>query len=270
MCWNRLMNKWFLFSLCMLFGAVLGEAESSPPDSGREQVDSSVWINGESPHLAPVYFTGVMHKRSRWEIDIISLNSHELPEPMTVALEKKPAGFTSSAGGTPCCGVIPLLIPSGAEEEPRRWRDAGASPSLVKENTPQALSLLQESVLQSYQHQIIKSIKMSIGILEQMTDEKQALALEKSWAYEIIDYTFWILLEGSVPFDARMAYVQRNPDVLKQSQKESDAYCERVRILRSKPWSGKLRLLQDKNENLSAGGPVALILNYFVHEPWKH
>ena len=211
-----------------------------------------------------------MYKRSRWEIDIISLNSHELPEPMTVALEKKPAGFTSSAGGTPCCGIIPLLIPSGAEEEPRRWRDAGASPSLVKENTPQALSLLQESVLQSYQHQIIKSIKMSIGILERMTDEKQALALEKSWAYEIIDYTFWILLEGSVPFDARMAYVQRNPDVLKQSQKESDAYCERVRILRSKPWSGKLRLLQDKNENLPAGGPVALILNYFVHEPWKH
>ena len=176
MCWNRLMNKWFLFSLYMLFGAVLspllaGEAESSPPDSGREQVDSSVWINDESPHLAPVYFTGVMHKRSRWEIDIISLNSHELPEPMTVALEKKPAGFTSSAGGTPCCGIIPLLIPSGAEEEPRRWRDAGASPSLVKENTPQALSLLQESVLQSYQHQIIKSIKMSIGILERMTDE---------------------------------------------------------------------------------------------------
>ncbi|WP_418386193.1 hypothetical protein, partial [Akkermansia sp.] len=119
-------------------------------------------------------------------------------------------------------------------------------------------------------HQIIKSVKMSIGILERMTDEKQALALEKSWAYEIIDYTFWILLEGSVPFDARMAYVQRNPDVLKQSQKESDAYCERVRILRSKPWSGKLRLLQDKNENLPAGGPVALILNYFVHEPWKH
>ena len=38
-----------------------------------------------------------------------------------------------------------------------------------------------------------------IGILERMTDEKQALALEKSWAYEIIDYTFWILLEGSVP-----------------------------------------------------------------------
>ena len=74
MCWNRLMNKWFLFSLCMLFGAVLGEAESSPPDSGREQVDSSVWINDESPHLAPVYFTGVMHKRSRWEIDIISLD----------------------------------------------------------------------------------------------------------------------------------------------------------------------------------------------------
>ncbi len=74
---------------------------------------------------------------------------------------------------------------------------------------------------------------MTIGILERMTDEKQALALEKSWAYEIIDYTFWILLEGSVPFDARMAYVQRNPDVLKQSQKESDAYCERVRILRS-------------------------------------
>ncbi|WP_404838791.1 hypothetical protein [Akkermansia sp. BCRC 18949] len=263
MCWNRLMNKWFLFSLCMLFGAVLspllaGEAESSPPDSGREQVDSSVWINDESPHLAPVYFTGVMHKRSRWEIDIISLNSHELPEPMTVALEKKPAGFTSSAGGTPCCGIIPLLIASGAEEEPRRWRDAGASPSLVKENTPQALSLLQESVLQSYQHQIIKSIKMTIGILERMTDEKQALALEKSWAYEIIDYTFWILLEGSVPFDARMAYVQRNPDVLKQSQKESDAYCERVRILRSKPWSGKLRLLQDKNENLPAGVPSCL------------
>ena len=263
MCWNRLMNKWFLFSLYMLFGAVLspllaGEAESSPPDSGREQVDSSVWINDESPHLAPVYFTGVMHKRSRWEIDIISLNSHELPEPMTVALEKKPAGFTSSAGGTPCCGIIPLLIPSGAEEEPRRWRDAGASPSLVKENTPQALSLLQESVLQSYQHQIIKSIKMTIGILERMTDEKQALALEKSWAYEIIDYTFWILLEGSVPFDARMAYVQRNPDVLKQSQKESDTYCERVRILRSKPWSGKLRLLQDKNENLPAGVPSCL------------
>jgi len=263
MCWNRLMNKWFLFSLCMLFGAVLsplpaGEAESSPPDSGREQVDSSVWINGESLHLAPVYFTGVMHKRSRWEIDIISLNSHELPEPMTVALEKKPAGFTSFAGGTPCCGIIPLLIPSGAEEEPRRWRDAGAYPSLVKENTPQALSLLQESVLQSYQHQIIKSVKMTIGILERMTDEKQALALEKSWAYEIMDYTFWILLEGSVPFDARMAYVQRNPDVLKQSQKESDTYCERVRILRNKPWSGKLRLLQDKKENLPAGTPSCL------------
>ena len=77
MCWNRLMNKWFLFSLCMLFGAVLsplpaGEAESSPPDSGREQVDSSVWINGESLHLAPVYFTGVMHKRSRWEITVMN------------------------------------------------------------------------------------------------------------------------------------------------------------------------------------------------------
>lgn len=106
------MNKWFLFSLCMLFGAVLsplpaGEAESSPPDSGREQVDSSVWINGESLHLAPVYFTGVMHKRSRWEIDIISLNSHELPEPMTVALEKKPAGFTSLQEARPAAGLFP-------------------------------------------------------------------------------------------------------------------------------------------------------------------
>ena len=99
---------------------------------------------------------------------------------------------------------------------------------------------------------------MTIGILERMTDEKQARALYKSWAYEIMDYTFWILLEGSVPFDARMAYVQRNPDVLKQSQKESDAYCERVRILRSKPWSSKLRLLQDKNENLPAGVPSCL------------
>lgn len=103
-----------------------------------------------------------------------------------------------------------------------------------------------------------------------MTDEKQALALEKSWAYEIIDYTFWILLEGSVPFDARMAYVQRNPDVLKQSQKESDAYCERVRILRSKPWTGNCACCRIKMRIFRRGFPVALILNYFVHEPWKH
>lgn len=246
------MNKWFLFSLCILFGGaplllLAGEEEGASPGNARELVDSSVWIHGESPHLAPVCFTGVICKRNNWEIDIISLNGHELPEPMTVALEKEPAGFTP-ASGAPCCGIIPLLIPSGAEEEPRRWRDAGASPSVVKENTPLVLSLLQEAVLQNYQHHFIKSINMSGGILERMTDEEQALKLEKNWAYETMDHIFWILMESSVPMDARMAYAKRNPEILEQSQKATDAYFEKLRTLQRKPWSGKLRLLKREFE----------------------
>lgn len=246
------MNKWFLFSMCLLFGVALsplqaGEAGSSPPESVREQVDCSVWINGEFPRLAPVYFTGAVSRRGRWEVDILSFNGYELPVPVTIALKKEPAGF-SPARETPCCGIIPVLVPSGTGEEPRRWRDAGASPAVVMEYTPRALSLLQEAVLQSYQHHLMKSLHMAAGILDRMTDEEQALKLEKNWAYETMDCIFWILLEGSVPMDARMAYIKRHPDMVEQSQKATDACQERLRLLQGKPWSGQLRLLKREFE----------------------
>lgn len=107
------MNKWFLFSLCILFGGaplllLAGEEEGASPGNARELVDSSVWIHGESPHLAPVCFTGVICKRNNWEIDIISLNGHELPEPMTVALEKEPAGGSRLQAARPAAESFPF------------------------------------------------------------------------------------------------------------------------------------------------------------------
>lgn len=241
------MNKWFLFSLCILFSAVFsplqaGEDKDSSPDSVRERIDSSVWIKGESPHLTPVCFTGVISKRDTWEINILSLNGHELPEPMNVALEKEPEGFPS-ATSTPCCGIIPVLVPCGAEGDPIRWRDAGAFPSVVMENTPQTLSCLQDAVLQSYQHHVMRSLKMSASLLDRMTDEKQTLALEKNWTYEVQEWLFWILMESSLPLEARMDYIKRNLADLEQTQKEAEACLEKIHSFRSKPWSNKLRLL---------------------------
>lgn len=242
------MNKWLLFFLYMLSGTALpplqaGENGSNVPEGLKERIDSSVY--GESPHVAPAYFSGTIRKRDTWEIDILSLNGHKLPVPITVAFERKSVEFTP-ATGMGCSGIIPVLIPRGKAGYPKHWRDAGTSPSVIVEDKPGNLSLLQEAVLQSYQHHLIKSMKMSIKLLEQMKDEHQALALEKNWAYEIMDYVFWTSLESSVPLEARMAYIKNHPSVPEQSQKEADAYLERMRVLRSKPWSAKLRLLQDE------------------------
>lgn len=247
-CWNYLMNKWLLFFLCMLSGTALpplqaGENGSNIPDGLKERIDCSVY--GESPHVAPAYFSGTIRKRDTWEIDILSLNGHKLPVPITVAFERKSVEFTP-ATGMGCSGIIPVLIPRGKAGYPKHWRDAGTSPAVIVEDKPRNLYLLQEAVLQSYQHHLIKSMKMSIILLEQMKDEKQALALEKNWAYEIMDYVFWTSLENSVPLEARMAYIKNHPSVPEQSQKEAEAYLERMRVLRSKPWSAKLRLLQDE------------------------
>lgn len=245
------MIKLFLFSLCMFFGTMFpllqaGEYEDNSPDAAEERINSSVYR--ENPHVAPVYFSGIIRQRTAWEIDLLSLNGHKIPVPMTVPLEEMPEGMRV-AEGMKCLGIIPVLIPCGAAEEPARWRNAGASPSMVMEDAPRTLSLLQDAVLQNYQHHLIKFMSVSVNLLERMTDEKQALALEKRWAYEFMNHVFWTLLESSVPLEARMAYIKNHPSAVKQWQKESDAYFEKMRTLQSKPWSGKLRLLKNEGGN---------------------
>ncbi|WP_302015530.1 hypothetical protein [uncultured Akkermansia sp.] len=114
---------------------------------------------------------------------------------------------------------------------------------MVMENTPQTLSCLQDAVLQSYQHHLMRSLKMSASLLDRMTDEKQTLALEKNWTYEVREWLFWILMESSLPLEARMDYIKRNLADLEQAQKEAEACLEKIHSFRSKPWSNKLRLL---------------------------
>lgn len=218
-----------------------------------KQIDCSLWSH-RYPRPAPACFRGVCKRSARneaWIIDLFSVNGCILSVPMTVPLGKSRSDFIPEEGKK-CSGIVPVLIPPGAEEKPGQWKDAGLPALVVLDDRADVLPFLQDAVLEYYQYQAGRSLQQAISILQQMTDEQRARMLEKNWAFESVDCILWVLMEGSVPLDARMAYGKRYPAAAEQSRRLSEDYQEALESLQNKPWSVKLNMMKGDKKPLSS------------------